>query len=85
MRNRISLDDRVIVRDKSKPVRRALEEMYAKIAEAQRNEELSRNRHRPLRALTLYCGIDPGLTAKALSCRTLRALAAILRLNHATK
>ena len=33
-------DDRVIVRDKSKPVRRALEEMYAKIAEAQRNENI---------------------------------------------
>ena len=33
-------DDRVIVRDKSKPVRRALEEMYAKIAEAQRNEDI---------------------------------------------
>jgi hypothetical protein len=33
-------DDRVIVRDKSKPVRRALEEMYSKIAEAQRNEDV---------------------------------------------
>ena len=33
-------DDRVIVRDKSKPVRRALEEQYAKIAEAQRNEDI---------------------------------------------
>ena len=33
-------DDRVVVRDKSKPVRRALEEMYAKIAEAQRNEDI---------------------------------------------
>src|SRR6185503_17641043 len=33
-------DERVIVRDKSKPVRRALEEMYAKIAEAQRNEDI---------------------------------------------
>jgi hypothetical protein len=30
----------VIVRDKSKPVRRALEEMYAKIAEAQRNKDI---------------------------------------------
>jgi hypothetical protein len=34
-------DDRVIVRDKSKPVRRALEEIYAKLAEAQR-----KRRHR---------------------------------------
>jgi ketosteroid isomerase-like protein len=33
-------DDRVIVVDKSKPVRRALEEMYGKIAEAQRNEDI---------------------------------------------
>jgi hypothetical protein len=33
-------DDRVIARDKSKPVRRALEEQYAKIAEAQRNEDI---------------------------------------------
>jgi uncharacterized protein with LGFP repeats len=33
-------DDRVIVRDKSKPVRRALEEQYAKIAAAQRNEDI---------------------------------------------
>ena len=33
-------DDRVIVKDKSKPVRRALEEMYAKIAEAQRNKDI---------------------------------------------
>jgi hypothetical protein len=33
-------DGRVIVRDKSKPVRRALEEMYAKIAEAQFNEDI---------------------------------------------
>ena len=33
-------DQRVIVRDKSKPVRRALEEMYLKIAEAQRNEDI---------------------------------------------
>jgi hypothetical protein len=33
-------DDRMIVRDKSKPVRRALEELYAKIAEAQRNEDV---------------------------------------------
>jgi len=28
------------VRDKSRPVRRALEEQYAKIAEAQRNEDI---------------------------------------------
>src|SRR5262249_13705300 len=33
-------DDRIVVRDKSKPVRRALEEQYAKIAEAQRNEDI---------------------------------------------
>jgi ketosteroid isomerase-like protein len=33
-------DDRVVVTDKSKPVRRALEEMYARIAEAQRNEDI---------------------------------------------
>ena len=33
-------NDPEIVRDKSKPVRRALEEMYAKIAEAQRNEDI---------------------------------------------
>lgn len=33
-------DDRVVVRDKSKPVRRALEQMYAKIADAQRNEDI---------------------------------------------
>ena len=33
-------DERLILRDKSKPVRRALEEMYAKIAEAQRNEDI---------------------------------------------
>ena len=33
-------DDRVIVRDKSKPVRRALEAQYLKIAEAQRNEDI---------------------------------------------
>jgi uncharacterized protein with LGFP repeats len=33
-------DDRVIARDKSKPVRRALQEQYAKIAEAQRNEDI---------------------------------------------
>ena len=33
-------DDRVIVRDKSKPVRHALEAMYAKIADAQRNKDI---------------------------------------------
>ncbi len=33
-------DDRVIVRDKSKPVRRALEEQYAKVAQAQINEDI---------------------------------------------
>ena len=33
-------DDRVVVRDKSKPVRRALEQMYAKIADAQINEDI---------------------------------------------
>lgn len=33
-------DNRVIVTDKSKPVRHALEEMYAKIAEAQRNKDI---------------------------------------------
>jgi ketosteroid isomerase-like protein len=33
-------DDRVVVTDKSKPVRRALEEQYAKIAEAQRNKDI---------------------------------------------
>lgn len=33
-------DDRVIVRDKSKPVRRALEAQYARIAEAQINEDI---------------------------------------------
>lgn len=32
--------ERVIARDKSKPVRRALEEQYAKIAEAQRNKDI---------------------------------------------
>ncbi len=32
--------DRVVVRDKSKPVRRALEEQYARIAEAQRNKDI---------------------------------------------
>ena len=35
-----SKNDQVVVRDKSKPVRRALEEMYAKIAAAQRNEDI---------------------------------------------
>ena len=33
-------DDRVVEHDKSKPVRRALEQMYAKIADAQRNEDI---------------------------------------------
>jgi len=33
-------DNRVVVTDKSKPVRRALEEQYAKIADAQRNEDI---------------------------------------------
>src|SRR5436190_10995942 len=33
-------DEKAIVRDKSKPVRRALEEMYAKMAEAQRNKDI---------------------------------------------
>ena len=33
-------NDRVVERDKSKPVRRALEEMYTKIAEAQRNQDI---------------------------------------------
>ena len=33
-------DEKAIVRDKSKPVRRALEEQYAKIAEAQRNKDI---------------------------------------------
>ena len=33
-------DDRVLVRDKSKPVRRALEAQYAKVAEAQINEDI---------------------------------------------
>jgi antitoxin component of MazEF toxin-antitoxin module len=33
--------DKVIVRDKSKPVRRALEEQYAKIAEANKNKDLA--------------------------------------------
>ena len=33
-------DGRVVERDKSKPVRRALEEQYAKIAEAQRNKDI---------------------------------------------
>jgi antitoxin component of MazEF toxin-antitoxin module len=33
-------DDRVVVRDKSKPVRRALEEQYAKIAQAQVNKDI---------------------------------------------
>lgn len=33
-------DNRVVVTDKSKPVRRALEEQYAKIAEAQRNKDI---------------------------------------------
>jgi len=33
-------DERVVVRDKSKPVRRALEEQYAKIAEAQINKDI---------------------------------------------
>jgi ketosteroid isomerase-like protein len=33
-------DARVVVRDKSKPVRHALEEQYAKIAAAQRNEDI---------------------------------------------
>ncbi len=32
--------DRTVVRDKSKPVRRALEAQYAKIAEAQKNEDI---------------------------------------------
>ncbi|MBA3357645.1 MAG: nuclear transport factor 2 family protein [Pyrinomonadaceae bacterium] len=32
--------DRVVLRDKSKPVRRALEEQYAKIAEATREKDL---------------------------------------------
>jgi len=33
-------DDRVVVQDKSKPVRHALEEQYARIAEAQRNKDI---------------------------------------------
>src|SRR4051812_15971459 len=33
-------DNRAVVADKSKPVRRALEEMYARIAEAQRNKDI---------------------------------------------
>lgn len=33
--------DKVIVNDKSKPVRRALEEQYAKIAEANKNKDLA--------------------------------------------
>ncbi|MGH9930683.1 MAG: hypothetical protein ACREA9_15855 [Pyrinomonadaceae bacterium] len=33
--------DRVVARDKSKPVRRALEERYAKIVEANRNKDLA--------------------------------------------
>ncbi|MEA2205925.1 MAG: hypothetical protein QOE77_2701 [Blastocatellia bacterium] len=33
-------DERIIVRDKSKPVRRALEEQYAKLAEANKNKDL---------------------------------------------
>jgi len=33
--------DRIIARDKSKPVRRALEEQYAKIAEANKNKDLA--------------------------------------------
>ena len=33
-------NDRVVVRDRSKPVRRALEEQYAKIAEAQINKDI---------------------------------------------
>jgi len=33
-------DDRIVVTDKSKPVRRALEQQYAKIAEAQRNKDI---------------------------------------------
>ena len=33
-------DDQVVVRDKSKPVRRALEVQYAKVAEAQINEDI---------------------------------------------
>lgn len=33
-------DDRVVVRDKSKPVRRALEEQYKKVAQAQVNEDI---------------------------------------------
>ena len=33
-------DDRLVVTDKSKPVRRALEEQYAKIEEAQRNKDI---------------------------------------------
>jgi hypothetical protein len=32
--------ERVVLRDKSKPVRRALEEQYAKIAEAQKNKDI---------------------------------------------
>ena len=33
-------DDRIVVRDKSKPVRRALEEQYKKVAQAQMNEDI---------------------------------------------
>ena len=33
-------DDRVVVQDKSKPVRHALEERYTRIAEAQRNKDI---------------------------------------------
>jgi ketosteroid isomerase-like protein len=33
-------DDRVVARDKSKPVRRALEQQYARIAEAQINKDI---------------------------------------------
>jgi hypothetical protein len=37
---KIKVKENRVIRDKSKPVRRALEEMYAKIAEAQRHEDL---------------------------------------------
>lgn len=33
-------DDRTVARDKSKPVRRALEAQYAKVAEAQKNKDI---------------------------------------------
>jgi uncharacterized protein (UPF0147 family) len=51
---------RVVVRDKSKPVRRALEEQYTKIAEAQKNKDIEALRS--LRTLDFTVNMPNGET-----------------------